>query len=229
MASRKTLVKFRETDEEEYDVEPTKTVKKRKSQPSKKPKKGTSKVQKLLLMVLFFIILLLSLAIYLIYRLNISDLKNYLAKNVEVSMDSIMVNVESLRQNKTKFTINLRIKNNLFCSILADSANFDMKMGSMKMSENTLLAKINYNMKSAEDIKVPVIVNIDSYLAKRVLQKSIETNTEGFIKNLLKNGHVSNNVFSGDLKGVTTVNGKLNMVLSVLGLNIPFEKNIIHN
>ena len=51
MASRKTLVKFRETDEEEYDVEPTKTVKKRKSQPSKKPKKGTSKVQKLLLMV----------------------------------------------------------------------------------------------------------------------------------------------------------------------------------
>ena len=229
MSSRKTLVKFRETDEEEYDVEPTKTVKKRKSSSSGKGKSKASGSSKALFVMLFVIIVLLGITVFLLYKFNGNALKNFLSNQLSVTVDKVTVDTSTLRQKKTKFVVDLRLKNESIYGYFVESVVFDIYVGNSKLTEKTLSAKINYNMSQNEDIKVPVVVSVDSILAKRALQKSVEKNATEVIKMILKNTHLTNEAFNGDIRAVTSINGKVFMHLSVFGFEIPFEKEFKHN
>lgn len=150
---------------------------------------------------------------------------NKLGQRVNLAIEKISLDPESLTDRTTRARLSFRVKNTLPLDILLQNLTFNVHLTGYTVAKGMqTMPKALINGHS--EVIVPVACNVDSIMTRRALQKAKEAKLAPS-KGLADRFTNRKDNITDNLKGVVRIDGKAEFRLLAAGVEIPFSRSLI--
>lgn len=200
---------------------PLKRTNRRKTT-SKKPRSKFPLLKKTFMIFSVFSIFLLFILVYII--LNSNKIVPMLSRFITVSTEEVILKSETLTKKNTRIEMKLTVHNKAWFPIFLNDVIFDLSLGDYKLASN-FQAKPNIKLLGRDKVTLPIGLNVESIAARRALQKTVEKNASELVKKILNQAPTNKNPYGDDVKVISQIKGRANLVLNISDYSLPFVKD----
>ena len=177
-------------------------------------------------LALVFMGLIVCLTFLLVYFFaNFEYYMGQVAQKVKIENTSASIDAKSLTDRTARASLAIKVKNGLPLPIVVQNLNLNVKVSGYIVAKGIqIMPKIRIESDSQKVLKVGF--HVDSIMARRGLQKTVEKNAGPILKTLISKLQGKNEKMGENLKGIMTAVGSVEYKLILGGIEIPFKQNL---